>query len=616
MLDRRHLTWAAGTLLGLTILGLAWSTALYLIIGWSLNAVRPWSVAEYIAAYGVPGPHGNALGISFAIAGAVACLLGAAYVVFRPRHYFGDARWAYGNEIRAAGLHANNGVLVGQLGGKFLRSNEPGHVLVTAPTRSGKGVGVVIPNLLSWPDSALLLDIKHENYEKTSGFRAAHGQRVYVWSPGDIHGRSHRFNFLDGITRDPSHRVTEIQHLGTILLPDPGPGEESMWTDEARDLFLGLVLYVLDTPGVPHTIGEVYRTLKTDADLGAVCEHLIETRGQELDPACVQSLANFAQKPVKERGGVKSNLTGALNLWANPVLDAATAHSDFDLRDLRRQRITIYVAIAKNQVKTFRRILNLFFQLTVNVLQRELPRSDEPYKVLMLVDEFAALGRMDVVADSLADLAGYGVRMVNIIQGLSQLDQHYRREGRESMTQNSAIQVYFAANDETTAKYVSERLGTKTIRTLAKSDPGGLSPTTHMTSYTKRDLMLPEEVRRLPDDREIVFVEGARPVLARKIRYYKDKAFKSRLLPPVTVPTLPIERIPPRRFDIAKPKRAHYESNSEEGFGPQTDDAAQVQEILALGDELQSLLAEEAAENPDAAAAADSLQAQLLALAE
>lgn len=615
-MDRFNLNTIAAVSLGLLIFFFAWSTAFYLLIGFDINSIRPWSIIVFLYHYGFDPGYMADLQISAGIALIFSAIVAGAIYLSRPKHYFGDARWAHSGEIKKADLINQSGILVGQQGSTYLRNDEPGHLLVAAPTRSGKGVGIVIPNLLSWPGSVIVLDIKHENHDITSGFRQQHGQKVFKWSPADLDAKSHRYNFLDAITDDPAHRVSEIQQLATILLADPGPGADPMWTDEARSLFLGIVLYVLDTPSVPRTLGEVYRTMNTNQDLGDVCEHLVKTRSHELHPACIMSLNNFAKKAAKERSGVKSNLTASLNFWANPVVDAATSASDFDLRDLRRKPMSIYVAIKKNQLQTFSRLLNLFFQQATNILQRDLPGTEEPYPVLMLIDEFAALGRMDVVANSLADIGGYGVRMVNILQGLGQLDQLYTHQGRESILQNSALQVFFAANDDTTANYVSNRLGFKTIKTVSQTDPGGLRWMSKSSSYTKRELMNADEVRRLDTDKEIIFKESSRPVLSSKIRYYEDRTFKSRLLPAADVPALELQTIRPRDFtmpDTSFDDDAPYESGPPMDAEPEasTEDAAQLAELSALAGELEGLLAQEAEENADAATAAETLRATL-----
>lgn len=609
MVDRGRLTAIAAVLLGITVFSFAWSTALYLMLGFSPDAIRPWSVYQYVYLYGVSGVDASIIGTSFLIAAIVGAVGAGALWLLRPNHYYGDARWAYSGEIRHARLMDPGGVLVGKRGSTFLRNDEPAHVLVAAPTRSGKGVGVVIPNLLSWPDSVLVLDIKHEHHEITSGFRGKH-QPVFKWSPMDDEGRSHCFNPLDMVRQDIGHRVSDLQLLATILLPQP-PHADPMWQNEARDLFLGLALLVMDDPEVPSTIGEIYRTLKSDADLAEVAELVINEHGDALDPNCRMSLSNFMNKAPKERSGVKSNLTSALGLWANPVIDAATSRSDFTFEGLRRRPTSIYIGVKQNQLQAMAPLIRLFFQQCVSILGRDLPGPGENHEVLLLIDEFASLGRMEVIESALAFLAGYKVRLVLIVQGLGQLQDLYDK-GAENILQNSAVQVFFAANDETTAMYVSKRLGTKTITVRSRSDPGGFNWSTKTTSAASRDLMLPEQVRQLKDTKEVVFKEGARPVKADKIRYYQDRAFKARLHPPMPVPKLTIEAIQPREFKLPANHGRHRRYGDEmpeqdSGFEPvqHTDEAAEASELAAMGHQLAALLEEESA------GAADDLKAAL-----
>ncbi len=523
------------------------SVSLAIQLGIDLKYIDPLIVLDFINSYGFERKVMISLGLGCSVCTGVSIV----YYFNLPKHYYGKARWAKDTDIQKAKLFEKQGILLGKIKKKYLKSNEPHHVLVAAPTRSGKGVGIVIPNLLSWSGSAVVLDIKQENYETTSGFRANHGQKVFIWSPADETAKSHRFNPLDTVRHDIIHRVGDLQRLATILLPNQR-GSDPMWQNEARDLFVGLALYVFETSDMPKTIGQIYRILKSDTELGELFEYLIKTRGDELSAPCVMAFANFMNKATKERSGVKSNLTASLNLWSNPVVDAATSASDFDISRLRKEGITIYVGVTLNQLEALAPLLSLFFQQTIDVLSRNLPTKEEKFHVLMMIDEFAALGRMDVIAKNMAFLAGYHVRMVNIIQGLGQLQDLYQAAGTENIIQNSAIQIYFAANDTTTAEYVSKRLGTKTIRTESKSHQGGFSKVTKSASYAARSLMLPEEVRQLSDNNAIIFREGSLPILAQKIRFFNDPSFKSRLLPKQPIPSLIIEEIRPIKFDIPK----------------------------------------------------------------
>lgn len=523
-----------GTFLGLLVLSFAWSAALTFLLTHSikaLNAMQPWGAYQFMWTYGVTGRAGTLLWHSLVIAVTITGLASLPFFLLRRPNWYGDARWAREGEIAKAKLRANWGLILGKKG-KYLVNNEPVHALVAAPTRSGKGVGIVIPNLLYWNGSAIVLDIKHENYALTAGYRDQY-QAVHMWAPMDAH--SARFNPLDFIAQAGPRRVSDIQKLATILLPHSGRGD-TMWVNESRDLFLGLVLLVLDDQAVPSTIGQVYRTLKDETDLVKIIEQALER--PDIEQTCRESLANFKTKAEKERSGVKSNLTQALNLWANPHIDAATAASDFDLRAFRRQRATVYVGVAQDQLLTLAPLLNLFFQQAVAVLSQALPTQDETHEVLFLIDEFAMLGAMPTIATGLALLAGYHIRIVLIVQGLGQLDEIYGKAGTEGLLQNCALQIFFASNDDSTTHYVSNRLGTKTVQVKSTSQSQDWKTTTS-TSYVPRPMLPPEEVRRLNPTRAIIFKETARPVLARKVRYYEEKFFKQRLLDAPAIKEMP-----------------------------------------------------------------------------
>ena len=485
--------------------------------------------------FNITSPFWKSFGISFILT----FVLAACMLLYRKVNYFGDARWAYSGEVRNANMLEEKGVIFGKYKGNYLRTDEALHFLLAAPTRSGKGVGFVIPNLLSWPDSVVVLDVKHENYQLTAGFRKEHGQSVYKYSPFDADSRSHCFNPLEEI-RTGEQRITDIQKLAVILIPTEKKGD--MWANEARDLFVGLVLLVFDVDEFDKNIGQIYRILKTEMDFSEYIEEILLDDTITLDNNCHMSLSSYKNKASKERSGVRSTLVSALNLWSNPVLDAATSKSDFSFKSLRQKRTSIYFGCKVNQLNTLAPLINLFFQQCIDSLSETLPENNEPYKVLLLIDEFAQLGKMESIVNGLAVLAGYNIRIALIVQGLGQMKALYMHD-LDSLLQNTAIQIYFAGNDEITSKSVSSRLGKKTIRTRSRSSQGGYDTRGGSISTTSqaRDLLLPEEFSRLPSTQQIVLKEHTRPVLANKIRYFKNNEFKKRLLPEPEVPHLDLK---------------------------------------------------------------------------
>jgi type IV secretion system protein VirD4 len=469
---------------------------------------------------------------------------------------YGDARFATLREMKKAYLLEPSGVMLGctQPQGPLLRNNQALHICFVAPPGATKTAGVVKPNLLSWQGSAIALDVKHEVYRDTSGWRsAALGQQVFMWSPADNHGRSHGYNPLDEVRTEPHHRVTDLQRLAAILMPTPEKAEP-MWSAEARDLFVGLALWVLESEGIPHTIGEIYRIAKSEAGLDELVDDLLKARTDFPSQGCRLSLASFARKAERERSGVRSHVTGALALWSNPLIDAATSRSDFSLRDLRKKPMTIYVGVSLDNLVALSPLLTLFFEQAIAILTRAVPGKDEPLPVLAVLDEFAALRKMDILVNALAQLRQYRVRVAIIVQGLSQLDQHYGRAGRESLLQTTALQLFSAPNDDTTAEYLSGRLGKTTIRTVSRSHGHGWGSGSRSYAYAQRDLMLTDETRRIPPEQLVILKEGARPVLGYKLRYFDDPLFANRLLPAPEVPNLDLSA--PATRSLAAKKKA------------------------------------------------------------
>ena len=498
--------------------------------------MAPWAVVSFMSEYGFSGSAGSFLFRSFLMAAVAVAVPTAAFLLIKPPAWYGDARWATAMEIASARLQRKRGLLLGKKGGTYLINDEPLHALVAAPTRSGKGVGIVIPNLLTWNGSVVVLDIKKENYAHTAGYRSKH-QQVYLWSPMDA--RSACYNPLDFIEPEGPGRITDIQKLGQILLPRPDRGEV-MWTNEAQSLFLGLTLLVLDDESHKPTLGQVYRILMSEERLNKIASEA--ATNPDLDPAGQAALANYKGKAEKERSGVKSNLTAALSLWANPNIDQATARSDFNLRELRRERATVYVGVGQDQLLTLAPLLNMFFQQAVSELTHSLPTPQEPHEVLFLIDEFPMLGAMPTLQKGLALLAGYKIRIVLITQGVGQLEEIYGSHATEGILQNCALQVFFASNDDKTTTYVSQRLGSRTVQVRSRSQSQDWGSGSVSTSYIARPLLPPEEVRRLDPKKAIIFKETTRPVLANKVRYYTERWFTKRVLDAPPIPPLKAPR--------------------------------------------------------------------------
>lgn len=510
------------------------------ILEYRLRDMRGYEWWQYAYHYWSDPAFQWKLAFSFVTPIVLMGLLAALFLI-KPKKIYGDSRWAKAAEIAQAKLFAKKGLILGKHKGKFLISDEPAHTLLVAPTRSGKGVGVVIPNCLNWHGSLVCLDVKQENYKLTSGYRAAHGNNVFLWSPMAIDRRSACFNPLDMVSNDPYQRVSDLQIMATLLVSVSD--KDPMWGQEAQSLFVGSALYVMQSEDYPSTLGAIYRFISGEQDLGEKFHDIIKDN-PGLSSIIVQDLGNFANKAPKEASGVKSNLSASLRIFSNPVVDAATSKSDFSLYDLRRRKLSVYVGVLPNQLETLAPLLRLFFQQVISIMSSSEPAKDEPHTVLMLLDEFPSIGAMDSVVSAFTLLAGYNVRVLAIIQGLSWIDKNYGKDTREGLIANCAHQIFFATNDETTSKYVSDALGEKTSKqTSYMKNPFAITVAkgTKTISSTGRPLMMPQDVRRLDKAKSILINEGSYPILGEKIYYYKSSTFKKRLLGAADIPTLDIK---------------------------------------------------------------------------
>jgi len=524
---------------------------LLLLLKIDITYARPYTLIQYAIEYSNNERVKKALFLSFLVVVGIVSAAVAVISSFNKESLHGDAKWATKAKIQAAGLFSETGILIGKYKNKYITIPGDTFVLVSAPTRSGKGVGIVVPNLLSYPGSVVVSDIKLENFQLTSGFRQKHGQEIYLFNPAPHDYKTHRYNALGYIDKDVVLRIDDIQKIASYLIPT-AKGSDPMWSSEARDLFFGLTLMLLDIPDFPVTIGEILRQLKTEKETAKYLSQVIEDHREKLSSSCISSLANFINKPDKERSGVKSTLTSALNLWSNPLIDAATSANDFDLRNIRKRKMTIYLGITPDNLDRLSPIINLFIQQLIDLNTRELPANydkkgriingNPDYKIetLLLLDEFPALGRMPILEKAIGYMAGYLLRFMPIIQSPSQLRSIYGNDIADTMIKNHPTRTVFRPETMKEADEIARELGFKTIKKTSISTPRGFSggSGTKTKSTDKRQLMLPQEVKNLPSGDEIIFHSGLSPIYAQKIIYYEDKVFTDRILPPVEIPTI------------------------------------------------------------------------------
>lgn len=507
-----------------------------------LKAATPVTLIAYAHYYGDQPAVRQRVVLCSAISCAV--LVSAAGAALLPRRpsLHGDARFANRREIKAAGLLGDDGILIGRLGSRCLLLPGQQGVALAAPPRAGKGTGVVVPNALHWPGSLLVIDIKRENWTLTAGYRQRCGQQCYLFDP--FSPETARWNPFTYVSPDPQRRVNDLQRIAEMLYPDP-PNVDPFWAASARSLFLGIALYLFETPTLPKTIGEVLRQgMASDAEgFQHHWKRIVEGRNRgpyPLSPQCVRALYDLIDLAPVTASSIRKTFTSRLDLWANPILDAATQTSDFDLRQLRSEPLSIYVAVNPDDLHRLRPILSLFFQQALGLQTRELPEQNPAlkYQLMVLLDEFTALGRIPIFAEAISYLPGYNVRVVLVIQTPAQLRDVYGPDAAQTMLKSLAARVVFAPKDFPDAREISDELGFTTVKARTLSQPrvdfsdSSRRGRSVSISQQRRALRLPQEIKEMGTEEALIFYEGLRPIRCRKIRYYADRRFRRRLLPP------------------------------------------------------------------------------------
>jgi type IV secretion system protein VirD4 len=470
---------------------------------------------------------------------------------------YGSARWAKEKDLRRAGLLDNEGVYVGGwLKGnvlRYLRHDGPEHVLCYAPTRSGKGVSLVIPTLLSWRQSAVITDLKGELWALTAGWRQAHaGNKVLRFEPAAASG-SCCFNPLDEIRLGTEHEVGDAQNLATLIVDPDGKGLRDHWQKTSQSLLVGCLLHLLHKAkggGPPATLPGLDGML---ADPGRKVEELWEdmsTSGHAVVAAAGRDMMDRKHAP-SEAAGIVSTAKSYLSLYRDPAVARNLSRSDFRIADLMNHEhpASLYLVTQPNdktRLKPLVRVLvNQIVRLLASGMEFESGRPKPTYKhrLLMMLDEFPSLGKLDIMQESLAFVAGYGIKCYLICQDINQLHDHYGKE--ESITSSCHIQCAFPPNRIETAEHLSRLTGETTVVKEEISRAGrGLSVTvTRSMKEHHRRLLTPDECMRLPGpikagDRiteagdMVVYAAGFPAIRGRQPLYFQDPTFQARAAVP------------------------------------------------------------------------------------
>lgn len=452
----------------------------------------------------------------------------------------GEARFATSVELEKAGLFGNDGIIIGRFKKKYLVIKQSLHVALAAPTRSGKGVGSIIPNLLFWAHSIINTDIKLENFKITSKIRRyIFKNDVYLFDPLAHTGKTHRYNPLHYIERgNRAIMVDNIHTIANILFPKR-ENTDPIWTDTPKTLFTGIVLLLIETPDKIVSIGQVLRESMVNGDSSDYFKHLIQSRkkaGKPLSVECQNALMSYAGIAAEEtRAGIIAGFRAALELWSNPLVDAATSGNDFDFRDFRKKKITLYVGINPKDIARLRVLSSLFWQQFIAVNLAELPEHNPElkYRVLLALDEFAVLGELTTLIDGVAFLAGYGLQLLTVFQSPSQLVKTYKKDAATGFLDNHHAHIIYTTpkNDTEVAQTVSNALGNMTMdhQTESSNKEFWKNGGSINTSQQKRPLMLPQELREMPQDRQLILYRDTNPIRCSKISYFSEPYFTSLL---------------------------------------------------------------------------------------
>ena len=488
--------------------------------------------------------------------------VGIAFTHFnKKKGIYGDARFAFDWEVKDKIKNATSGIFLCYLGRLKVILKGSFHFLITAETRAGKGVSWIVPTILTWQDSAIIFDLKGELFKFTSWYKKLTGHQVYYIDFMAKDGKSDCNNVFDYLPECRNEKISFIQKVAEFIQPTPSSGDP-MWSSSARSLFNGLALLADACPTLNLSMGEIYRMLHTEQATHVYLKDMIEEHSDILDPICKMELWDFINTPDKTRGGVKKQLTGTLKIFANPTVDAATSNSSFDLRNVRKEKMTIYVSAPVDYLEAVAPAVRLFYQFAIDLnlvdpddeglapsfIQKLLipfktkkNTVNNPYKCLLLLDEFLAIGYMGVIANKIAYVAGYGLNLMLIIQSKAQLRNEYK-DNAQAIEENCQVRGFLTPNLRKTAEELSNELGYTTIlHTNSRSkDWLGVLPKNVNTGDAKKALMLPEELQRLPEDKCIIFVKGIWPILGKRAVYYSDKNFKKLIKPPINIPELNI----------------------------------------------------------------------------
>ncbi|WP_122762717.1 type IV secretory system conjugative DNA transfer family protein [Pseudomonas viridiflava] len=441
----------------------------------------------------------------------------------------------------------------------FLASYGQQFVMLAAPPGTGKGVGAVIPNLLSYPDSMVVNDPKFENWEITSGFRASAGHKVYRFSPERL--ETHRWNTLSAISRDPLYRLGEIRTIARVLFVSDNPKNQE-WYNKAGNVFTAILLYLMETPEMPFTLPQTYEIGSLGTGIGTWAQQIIELRSigpNALSFETLRELNGVYEASKNKSSGWSTTvdiLRDVLSVYAEKTVAWAVSGDDIDFAKMREEKTTVYFSVTEGNLKKYGPLMNLFFTQAIRLNSKVIPEQGGhcpdgtlryKYQLGLLMDELAIMGRIESMETAPALTRGAGLRFFLIFQGKDQIRDIYGENAANGIMKAIHNEIVFAPGDIKLAEEYSRRLGNTTVRVHNQSlnrqkHQVGAQGQTDSYSEQPRALMLPQEVNELPYDKQLIFIQGTKTtpplkILARKIFFYEEEVFKARAnLPPPPLP--------------------------------------------------------------------------------
>lgn len=495
----------------------------------------------------------------------------------------GTARWATGKEIRTMGYLSGQGVYIGgwfDCATKtqfYLRHNGPEHLLCFAPTRSGKGVGLILPTLLAWEQSSVVFDIKGENHALTAGYLRSQGNKVLRFEPADPTGATACFNPLEEIRLEGDRAIADVQQVANMVLDPDGKGLPDYWDKAACGFFGGVLLHcliitrlqgnrqaslydvslMLEDPnreGGPKELFEEIIATDHAAMLAQMFPSLDEEQGRAAHTFCASAASGMLAKADKEMAGVVSTATANLALYRDPVVARNISRCDFRILDLmnHQEAVNLYLVVAPADIDRLRPLLRIFMTQLLGRLTEKMTFADGAsqaayhHRLLLMLDEFTALGKLPIFERAIAFMAGYGIKGYFIVQDTKQLNNTYGADN--ALMANCHVRIAYAPNLPETAEYLSKLTGTTTVvskKVSISRGKGGRSRSISINE-TSRPLLTPDECLRLPGAEKdasgkvtapgdmLIFTAGQSPIYGQQILYFLDPVFsaRARILPP------------------------------------------------------------------------------------